>query len=183
MLQEDLRHENTINEYNNNQNNMIKLQEQTLQYLKNEIVDIKTKIKEHKLKADNIASCLTNEANQISNNTVSRTLKHDKEVNGLNNLIKIQDDSSAELKTKTFTLEMDKNNLETNIIENTKNFNKNLASLIEENEGLLSEKESKIEFLSGNVAKLQHDVANNIDEIRAITDEKNTLVNYLAYSY
>jgi len=58
-----------------------------------------------------------------------------------------------------------------------------MAALIEENEGLLSEKESKIEILSGNVTKLQNDVANNIDEIRAITDEKNSLVNYLAYIY
>jgi len=121
MLQEDLRHENTINEYNNNQNNMIKLQEQTLQYLKNEIADIKTKIGEHKLKADNIKSSLTNETKQINNNIVSRTLKHEKEVNNMNNLIIIQDESSVELKTKTFQLEINKNNLETNIIENTKN--------------------------------------------------------------
>lgn len=52
-----------------------------------------------------------------------------------------------------------------------------------ENEKNLTERENRIELLSESVAKLQTDVAYNIEEIRAISTEKNNLTDHLNHLY
>lgn len=69
--------------------------------------------------------------------------------------------------------------LNINIKENKIKYDEEMNKLRSENEPSLRERENKIESLSESVAKLQNECTNNINDIRFISNEKNSMANYL----
>jgi hypothetical protein len=183
ILQEELRHNNCAKEYDNNQKDMIELHNQIILEFENKIIDLNNRISNHQKQSDNNEMNLIKQKNDIVNDITIRTDRNIKTLGEMNSLCVSQKNTESQLNNQKSELENGKYDLEMNINSNRLHFNEELHKLKSENEANLTEKENNIESLSGNVAKLQNDLAYNIEEIRAISADKNNMVNYLVNTY
>jgi len=162
---------------------MVNLHNQIISEFKSKISDLMNKIETHKLQAEVNQTILIEHKNKIIDDTNQRNKLHDVNTSELNGIITSQNEIHGKSNLKKIELSVVKNQLELNIDLNRTKFNENMKNLIDENELALIEKENRIESLSSNVSKLQNEVACNIHEIRQITNDKNSMVNYLVNSY
>jgi len=99
-LQEDLRHDNCINDYKNNSVEMINLHNQIINDLENKIKDLKDRKAFHKKQADSNEENLSNQHTSITNDIEKRNHKHQEEISHMNTLISSQQESKCRLKLK-----------------------------------------------------------------------------------
>lgn len=179
VLQEDLRQANSIHDYKNNHAEMIDIHKQIITDLENKISDLKDRKSFHKKQADSNEANLNQQHTSITNDIEKRSSKHEDEVLQKKNLISSQLVSQSDLNGQKNALTNNICSLNINISENRINYDNELNKRRVVNESSLKERESKIESLSESVAKSQNECINNINDIRYISNEKNSMANYL----
>lgn len=100
MLQEDIRHSNSIKEYELNQSELISLHNQIISDLESKITDMNMRISGHQKQADYNVMMLIKQKNNIISDTDKRTDRHNSDLEEMQILINSQKNSERFLTDK-----------------------------------------------------------------------------------